>query len=379
MMPGIAKRSIPRAPLTMDDLAQSLGLHPSTVSRALDPTRSHLVAAATRAKVVQAAADAGYRPNPTAAGLRRGRTMTIGVLTPDLGNGTIIEAIRALSDVLDRQDLTPLIAESMDDPGRSRHLIERFRARSVDAIVTLAATEDDRDVLLKTAESIPVVLAVRFLADSGLPTVRCDDYLGASLAAGHLADLGHVRVGQIQGPQRSRLFADRARGFAETAASRGLKRQRSRYIAEHATAAEGRRLATAMLAAGRDRLPTAIFAHNDSLAIGVHSALQSHGLRCPQDVSIVGFNAASPPSDLAIALTSVSYPSRDIGSRAGEMVLDLVSGRQPSTDTEVYAPRLVVRASTGAPPGLTDRHRRHHSSSASDRGERADLGGEPVG
>ena len=109
--------------------------------------------------------------------------MTIGVLTPDLGNLTIVEAIRAIGEVLDRQDVTPLIAESMDDPVRSRHLIERFRARSVDAIVSLAATEDDRAVLVSTAQSTPVVLAVRFLRDSGLPTVRCDDHLGRSDAA----------------------------------------------------------------------------------------------------------------------------------------------------------------------------------------------------
>ena len=96
----------------------------------------------------------------------------------------------------------------MDDSTRTDHLIERFRARSVDAIVSLAATEDDREVLVLTATHVPVVLAVRLLHDSGLPTVRCDDHLGASLAAGHLADLGHVRVAQVQGPQRSQLFAD---------------------------------------------------------------------------------------------------------------------------------------------------------------------------
>jgi LacI family transcriptional regulator len=332
----------------MEELADSLGIHPSTVSRALDPGRSQLVSAATRARVLKAAADSGYRPNATASGLRRGRTMTIGVLTPDLGNVTIIEAIRAIGEVLDRQDLTPLIAESMDDPARSNHLMERFRARSVDAIVSLAATEDDREALTTTAKVTPVVLAVRFLHDSGLPTVRCDDHLGASLAAGHLADLGHVRVGQVQGPQRSQLFADRARGFSDTAARRGLKIQRTRFIAEHATAAEGRRLAMAMLDSGRE-LPTAVFAHNDSLAIGVYSALQDRGLRCPDDVSIVGFNAASLPSDMAIALTSVSYPSREIGTRAGEMVLDLIAGRNTSNGTEIYPPRLVVRASTGAP------------------------------
>jgi DNA-binding LacI/PurR family transcriptional regulator len=335
--------------LTMDELADHLGVHPSTVSRSLDPGRSHLVAPGTRARVRDAARDLGYRLNPTAAGLRRGRTMTVGILTPDLGNITIIEAIRALSDVLDQQDLTPLIAESMDDPARSEHLVERFLARSIDAIVSLAATEDDREVLTTTAKDVPVVLAVRVLKDSGLPTVRCDDRLGASLAAGHLADLGHVRVGHVQGPQRSQLFADRAIGFAETAAMRGIKIQRGRYVADHATAFEGRRLASALLDSSTGQSPTAIFAHNDALAVGVYSALQDRGLRCPEDVSIVGFNAASFPLATSIEFTSVSYPSREIGARAGEIVIDLLAGRKPTTTIEVYPPRLVVRASSAAP------------------------------
>ena len=104
-----------------------------------------------------------------------------------------------------------------------------------------------------------------------------------------------------------------------------------------------------MIDAAGDQLPTAVFAHNDALALGVYSALQDRGLRCPDDVSIVGFNAATLPSDMAIALTSVSYPSREIGTRTGKIVLELIAGTPLTAVTEVYAPRLVVRASSGPP------------------------------
>ncbi len=240
----------------MEELAATLGIHPSTVSRALDPARSHLVAATTRERISEAATAAGYRPNPTAAGLRRGRTMTVGVLTPDLGNLTIVEAIRALGEVLDRQDLTPLIAESMDDPTSHRppdralpgpqrrrdRLARRDRGRSRGA----RSHGDPRSRSCWPCAS-----------STTAGCRRC----AATTTSGHRwrpatsPTSGTSRVAQVQGPQRSQLFADRARGFAETATRRGLRIRRTRYIADHATAVEGRRLATALIDAAGDQLP----------------------------------------------------------------------------------------------------------------------------
>ncbi len=337
------------ATMTMQALADQLKLNISTVSRALDPLKSHLVAEETRLRILRAAAEAGYTPDPSAAGLRRGQTFTVGVLAPDLGNDTIISVVRSITSILDRLDRMPLIAESMDDPSRTRRLLERFRARRVDALVVLAATESDRGVLAQAAQSTPLLLAVRKLNDTDFPMVTCDDVLGASFAAHHLADLGHHRVAQLRGPGESATFSDRTKGFEMTCAARGMTLVGGSLVAAHATAAEGRRMVAGLLRGPRDTIPTAIFAHNDAMAFGAFTALREHGLSCPEDVSLIGYNDTPLASDLAVPLTSIHYPAARVGAAAGEMTMRLVAGMPLEPRTVIFRPELVVRASTRPP------------------------------
>jgi LacI family transcriptional regulator len=333
----------------MQALADQLNLNISTVSRALDPRKSHLVAEETRLRILRAAEEAGYTPDPSAAGLRRGQTFTVGVLAPDLGNDIIISVVRSITTILDRLDRMPLIAESMDDPTRTRRLLERFRARRVDALVVLTAIEADRAVLAQAAETTPVLLAVRKLNDTTFPMVTCDDVLGGSFAAHHLADLGHRRVAQLRGPGQSATFVDRSKGFEVTCAARGVSIVGNTSVAQHATAAEGRRVVSAMLRENHDARPTAIFAHNDALAFGAFTALREHGLSCPEDISLIGYNDTPLASDLAVPLTSIHYPANQVGSAAGEMTMRLVAGMPLEPRTVIFRPELVVRASTTAP------------------------------
>jgi LacI family transcriptional regulator len=336
------------ADIRMRDLALQLGLNPSTVSRALDPHKSHLVKESTRLRILQFVAEAGYSLDPAAAGLRRRQTRTVGLLLPDLHNGTLVDVIRVITRVLDRHEQTALIAESMDDADRTQRLLERFRARRVDAVITLAATEADRTSLLEFNRTIPVVLAVRRLSDSNLPTVTCDDVKGGWLVGHHLADLGHRRVAQLQGPHLSATFADRAHGFAMACSERSVQVIGEPMSAEHATVSEGKRVLTQLLRA-RVEPPTALFAHNDELALGAFEALRENRLNCPGYMSIVGYNDTPIGRDIAVPLTSVRYPTDEVGQRAGELVMELISGTVSEKLVTVYDPNLVVRDSS-APP-----------------------------
>lgn len=340
------------AKTTMQDLAATLGVSISTISRALDPGRSHLISEVRRLEILSAAEEFGYTPNSSASNLARGKTALIGVVAPDLANPTIIQTIRSLTTALEMRDQIPLIAESMDDPVRSSRLIKRLLARDVDAILTMAATAGDREALQDAAKIVPVVLAVRPLKRAGLPTVRCDDVLGASLAAGHLADFGHRFVAQIQGPRISEVFVDRARGFELACTQRGISSPPMRLVAEHATAAEGYRLAAALIDAAVEDRPTAIFAHNDSLAIGAHAALRDHNLRCPEDISLVGFNASTLPTASVIPLTSVLYPSEEVGQSAADLLIQMLSGQQVNTLTTSFKPLLLARSTSARPPAI---------------------------
>ncbi|MCP4384924.1 MAG: LacI family transcriptional regulator, partial [Hyphomicrobiales bacterium] len=136
------------ARLSMRELAEKLGMDRATISRALSDDKSHLVAPATRERIRQEALAAGYRPNLTAAALRRGISHTVGVLVPDLGNEMLVDIFRDIIRNLDRtskQSTTPLIAETLDEGDATRRMIHTFLSRGVDAIISLTSSEGDRE------------------------------------------------------------------------------------------------------------------------------------------------------------------------------------------------------------------------------------------
>lgn len=332
---------------TMREIALQLGLHTSTVSRALDPEKRHLVAADTLERVLAAAHATRFTPDPTAAGLRRRQTSSVGVLVPDLDNSSIIRVVRAITAALERRDYVALIAECMDDPARTVTVLDQFQARRVDAIISLAAVESDRTVLEGVARALPVVLAVRRVGRTSLPTVACDDSRGGLLVAEHLAQLGHRVVAQVCGPRTVRTFRDRARGFEKECKSRGV--QVVTVHADHATMAEARRVAGPMLDGAA---ATAVFAHNDDMAIGVLQVIRERGLECPRVISVVGYNDTEMGRHITPALTTVSWSAGDVGTTAASYAMDAINGRLRQNARSIVQPALVVRASTAPPAGV---------------------------
>jgi LacI family transcriptional regulator len=258
------------------DIAVALGFHKSTVSRAMDPKKQYLVAHATRERVLNAARAAGHTPDAAAAGLRRRQTSSVGILVPDLDNRSIIRVVRAITAALEQDGYVALVAECMDDSARVTRVLEQFRGRRVDAVVTLAATQADRGALEELSHLVPFILAVRRLGRSRLPTVACDDALGGRLVAGHLAALGHRHVAQICGPPTVQTFRDRARGFERACRAQDIEVHA--VHADHATVAEGRRVASAVTQLSD---VSAIFAHNDDMALGCCSRFASKDCVAP--------------------------------------------------------------------------------------------------
>lgn len=328
---------------TLDDVAREVGVHPSTVSRALNPARADLVRPNTRAAVEDAARRLGYRPDMVARGLQSGRTATVGVVVADLANPFITPIIHQVAAALETATIMPVIAETQDEHDRFSRILDHIISRRVDAIVTAAAREGDRDILESAARVVPVVVAARPLPGSHLPQVVHDDEAGGRMAAEHLAGLGHVSVAQLRGPLDVANFARRAVGFGESCHRLGLDEVVVEAIGMRPIYDEGRRLMEALLAQGAPR-PTAVFAHNDLMALGALAALNDAGLRVPEDVSLLGYNDLPMMDLVAPPLTTIRYPSREIGRAAGELVVEVLGGAEPA-DVCLY-PALIVRAST---------------------------------
>jgi LacI family transcriptional regulator len=330
------------------DVAAAASVHVATASRALDSQTAHPVSPETRARVKRVAEELGYRHHMMARGLRRGFSSTVGVVVADLGNPYTAPVLRGLQNRLEGADYMALVTETRDDSQVLERAVGHLLARQVDGLVILAVRAGDLGRVLEWDTRVPVVLAVRGLPGSGVPAVTHDDLGGGRLAATHLAELGHRRVVQLPGPLDVQSFKDRLDGFAETATSLGLEASAvapaSRPVFE-----EGRRLMGLALEGGD--LATAVFAHNDAMAMGAVRALRDAGLACPGDVSVIGYNDVPMADCFDPPLTTIRLNGGEIGRQAAEAVLAVIHGLPVPGSGQPEPAELVVRASAASPPG----------------------------
>ncbi len=330
--------------VTLHDVAREVGVHPSTVSRALDPDRAALVKEATRSRIEEAADRLGYRPHMIARGLQTGRTLTVGVVIADLGNTFVTPIIHGLAGAIHAEGMMPVIAETQDDHIRFSQILDHMLGRRVDAVISVATRAGDRAILEDAARLVPVVIAARPLAHTTLPQVTQDDRKGGGLAAEHLADLGHRRVAQLRGPLDVENFARRAEGFSETVRRAGMTEIFVDAFGERPVIEEGGRLVRVLMEMGE--LPTGLFVHNDLMAVGALSVFHEEGVRVPEHVSLIGYNDLPMVGHANPPLTTVRYPGWDVGRRAGEMVHRILAGEP--VENVVLEPALVVRGSTAS-------------------------------
>jgi LacI family transcriptional regulator len=336
-------------PVTIRDVARLAEVHPGTVSRALNEQTRALVNPETAERVLRAAQELGYRPNPIARGLKTNRSYTVGVLIPDLTNPLFPPIMRGIEDGLGEAGYTSLIVNTDNDPDRERMQMATMRARQVDGFIAATARLDTELLAEAAAGGAPMVLVNRSLEDGSLPAVTVNDRQGIALAVDHVVALGHERVGHVAGPQNVSTGHRRHLGFLEAMQRHGLAAPASRVSFCRAFAeGDGARACAELL----DHSPevTAIVAANDRLAIGCYDALEARGLRCPEDVSITGFNDMPFIDRLRPPLTSVRVPQREIGTVAAEMLLEQLSDEAPPHEEILLEASLVVRGSTAAPP-----------------------------
>jgi LacI family transcriptional regulator len=335
--------------VTLKDIAQSIGVNASTVSRALDPAKAHLVKPETVARVREAARHLGYRGDHVAGSLRRRATATVGVIVADLANPFIAPVIHGIAKALAVEQMLPLIFETQDDADQLKWGVDRLLSRRVDAIIVAGARFGDRLVLEAATRFTPVVIAVRGLPGSPLPHVLHDDRAGGAMAARHLIGLGHTQLAELRGPMDVGNFVARHEGFRDACRDAGVELVDGLGHAARPIGEEGERLAADLLELGGASRPTAVFAHNDLMALGALGVFRRHGIACPRDVSLVGYNDSPTIDRVDPPLTSVAYPGIEVGMAAGTLALQLIAHAGRPIPGAVFRPTIVVREST-APP-----------------------------
>jgi LacI family transcriptional regulator, galactose operon repressor len=335
-------------PATLRDVARAAGVHPGTVSRALNPATEGLVNPETVRRVRDAAATLGYRPNPMARGLKTNRTYTVGVLVPDIQNPLFPPIIRGIDDGLGAAGYTPLIANTDNDRERERTDVEAMRARQVDGLITATARRDPEWLAGLAGVETPVVLVNRGVADGSLSATVPDDREGARLAVRHLAELGHRRIAHLAGPDELSTGHERRAGFEEAMRASGLAVEAALVRTGRAfTEREGARLCAELLDV--DASVTGVVAGNDLMALGCYDVLAERGLGCPGRLSIVGFNDMPFADRFQPPLTTIRMPHYEIGVTAAGLLLERLQDEAAPPREVVLPVELVVRGSTGPP------------------------------
>jgi LacI family transcriptional regulator len=337
---------------TAADVALAAGVHPSTVSRSLDPLKRDQVNEITRERVMRIAAELGYQPNMTASSLRRRRSNTIGVLISNFSNPIYGEMLHGISGELEPLGYHLLIAELPDDADAYRlsNVIEMMQSRRIDGLICAAARGRDSEILRSVSESgMPVVLCLRWIEATGIPRVVNDDALGGALAARHLLSLGHTEILEITGPTDISTFAERARGFQAVLAASSTTLVHQIASSSSPSVEEGNRATTAVLNSSRPFTATAVFAHNDLLAVGALDALAHAGIDCPGRISVIGYNDNPLTGHLNPRLTTIRLQIDRIGREAARAVLAVMSEVGPVDPELSLPPELIVRESTGPP------------------------------
>jgi LacI family transcriptional regulator len=339
--------------VTLRDVARVAGVHPATVSRALNEETRALVNEETARRVLKAAEKLGYQPNPIARGLKTNRSYTIGVLIPDLTNPLFPPILRGIEDRLETAGYTPLTANTDNDPERELLDSQTMRARQVDGIIAATARRDHRlhDALLEAG--IELVLVNRRQAELPVSSATADDRMGMRLSVEHLLSLGHTRIAHLAGPLDYSTGLDRYDSFHETMRGAGLGPDPDLVlVAEAFTESEGARLCRQLLESGREF--TAVAAANDLLALGCYDVFAERGVRCPEEISVIGFNDMPFAARFQPPLTTIHIPHYEIGKAAGDLMLERLQDGE-STPREIrLEPSLVVRESTAPPGGSKD-------------------------
>lgn len=331
--------------VTIKDIAQAAGVSPSTVSRALND--SPLIREETKARIRQIAASLGYERNELARGLVKGSSGVLGLLVPDITNPFFAEITKGVEEVAHERGFGVVLCTTEGEPAREETYLRLLRRKRVDGLVIASVTLDDPHLEELQRFRIPFVLVSRLAERVEAPYVVVDDRKGGRLAVEHLVGLGHKKIGFIGGPANVHSSRDRMEAYREVLEERGLSVRRNWAVFASFTQEAGFTVGKRMLSK-QDR-PTAVFAANDLIALGVMQAAEELGLRIPEDLSLVGYNNIAYAALPRIQLTTVAQPMRKMGQIAGEFIIDVLEGRRAAVLSLRLSPTLVIRRTT-APP-----------------------------
>ena len=333
---------------TIKDVAALAGISYTTVSHVVNKSRP--VSDPVRLKVEAAIAQLDYVPSAVARSLKARSTATIGLLVPNSINPYFAELARGIEDYCERKGYCVILCNSDDDPQKQRSYIRVLLEKRVDGLIVSSVGGECALAQSLATTHTPLVILDRALPGLEADLVTIDNEQGGYLATHHLLELGHRDIACVTGPLHNSAGQQRLAGFVRALKDAGLNAAPGRIVESDFSSPGGYDAAAQLLAqSAAEGAPTAIFACNDMMGMGVLRAAAERGIRVPGQLSVIGFDDIQICRFVYPALTTVGQSIRQLGEMAAERLLQrvrkVVTG---ACEQRLITPAIVTRESTAA-------------------------------
>lgn len=326
--------------MSIQKIAQLAGVSVATVSRVLN--NSDTVKAKNRDRVLQAIKEANYQPNLLARQLRTSRSFMILVMVSNIANPFCAEVVKGIEEQAEKNGYRILLCNSGSDIERSRSGLSLLTGKMVDGIITMDAFTRLTELAALIGDA-PWVQCAEYADAGAVSCVGINDVDASQHVVSRLADGGRQRIALINHDLSYKYARLRERGYKSVLHLRDLSYQAIEYASD-LSAAAGMAAMTRLLAA--EPRPDAVFAVSDTLAAGALRAIEKAGLRIPQDIAVVGFDGTELSEMVSPPLSTIKQPSRDIGRKAVDLLLNKIDNPDAPTERVMMNWRFISRTSS---------------------------------
>jgi DNA-binding LacI/PurR family transcriptional regulator len=330
---------------TISDVVKLSGLSKTTVSRVIN--NHPYVSKEKREAVLNAMKELGYVPNPSARRLRGQLTTTIGVIVPRIVNPFFSYLVNAIEQAAFQKGYQVLISQSNEDKNKELAFLNLLKTKQVDGII-MTSIENEWETIKPYKDFGPLLFCNEYLNEANVPIIRLDQCKGAYIGVKHLIERGHKKIAYCTGG----LFAedgkdkDRNQGYQKALKEAGITVNPKWVFVNQHTIEDGKQVIKQILAMDEGDRPTAVFTGSDEIASGMMIEAKEHGITIPGDLAIIGFDDQPLAEMLDPKLTTIRQPVNEMGEKAVEVIIDMLSNLEAEVENYELPIELVVRQST---------------------------------
>lgn len=332
-------------PATIKDVAAHAGVSVATVSAVINSNK--YVSPDLIQRVHESITALGYERNSLAQGLKKQTSHTIGLIISDITNPFFTSVVRGVEDVANARGYSLILGNTDEDLQKEMSYMRLLDSKRADGLIVAVTLGNHAYLRSWPTQRLPLVSIDRLPSELSIDAVLVDNVAGARQAVEHLITLGHERIGIVTGLSGITTTEERLTGYQQALEAHGIPLDPA-LIAEGDSRIDGGERGALQLLTEEVVRPTALFMTNGLMVIGALQAINRVGLRCPEDIALVGFDDFEWAAVMHPRLTTVCQPTYEIGQKAAELLFERLEKRDTAPQVIRLQPRLIIRESSGA-------------------------------